>query len=111
MTQKNRLQAGGRINRSKPMNFVYNGKTYQGFEGDTLASAMLANGIDIVGRSFKYSRPRGIVAAGAEPKQLRYPTCARLSKSCSTVWYPVLQTVGQALITILWALLVKSVAS
>ena len=66
MTQKNRLQTGGRINRSKPMSFVYNGKKYKGYEGDTLASAMLANGIDIVGRSFKYSRPRGIVAAGAE---------------------------------------------
>ena len=66
MTQKNRLQSGGRIQRSKPLSFSYNGKSYQGFEGDTLASAMLANGIDVVGRSFKYSRPRGIIAAGAE---------------------------------------------
>lgn len=66
MSQNNRLQSGGRINRNKPMTFVYNGKKFQGYEGDTLASAMLANGIDVVGRSFKYSRPRGIVAAGAE---------------------------------------------
>ncbi|WP_286237886.1 sarcosine oxidase subunit alpha [Neptuniibacter halophilus] len=66
MTQQNRLQNGGRIDRSKPLKFSYNGKNYSGFQGDTLASAMLANGIDIVGRSFKYSRPRGIVAAGAE---------------------------------------------
>ena len=66
MTQKNRLQNGGRIDRSQPLTFSYNGKEYQGFQGDTLASAMLANGIDLVGRSFKYSRPRGIVAAGAE---------------------------------------------
>jgi sarcosine oxidase subunit alpha len=66
MIQKNRLQSGGRIDRSKALTFTYNGKQYQGFEGDTLASAMLANGIDVVGRSFKYSRPRGIVAAGAE---------------------------------------------
>ncbi|WP_372831783.1 sarcosine oxidase subunit alpha [Pontibacterium sp.] len=66
MTQKNRLQSGGRIDRSKPLTFTYNGKKFNGFLGDTLASAMLANGIDIVGRSFKYSRPRGIVAAGAE---------------------------------------------
>ena len=66
MSQKNRLPSGGRINRSKPLSFAYNGKNFQGFEGDTLASAMLANGIDVVGRSFKYSRPRGIVAAGAE---------------------------------------------
>ncbi|MCV6609344.1 MAG: sarcosine oxidase subunit alpha [Amphritea sp.] len=66
MTQKNRLQSGGRIDRSKSLTFTYNGKSYQGFQGDTLASAMLANGIDVIGRSFKYSRPRGIVAAGAE---------------------------------------------
>ncbi|WCN13016.1 sarcosine oxidase subunit alpha family protein [Marinomonas mediterranea] len=66
MTQKNRLMSGGRINRSKPLSFTYNDKQYSGYEGDTLASALLANGVDIIGRSFKYSRPRGIVAAGAE---------------------------------------------
>ncbi len=66
MTQKNRLQAGGRIDRNQPVNFEYNGTQYQGFVGDTLASALLANGVDVVGRSFKYSRPRGIVAAGAD---------------------------------------------
>ncbi|WP_428241885.1 sarcosine oxidase subunit alpha [Gynuella sp.] len=65
-TQKNRLGSGGRIDRSKALIFTYNGKPYSGFHGDTVASALLANGIDIVGRSFKYSRPRGIVAAGAE---------------------------------------------
>ncbi|MBR7887884.1 sarcosine oxidase subunit alpha family protein [Marinomonas sp. A79] len=66
MTQHNRLTSGGRIDRSTSMTFTYNGKSYQGYKGDTLASAMLANGIDVVARSFKYSRPRGIVAAGAE---------------------------------------------
>jgi sarcosine oxidase subunit alpha len=66
MVQKNRLQTGGRINRNKILRFSYNGKSLQGYEGDTLASALLANGIDVVGRSFKYSRPRGIVAAGAD---------------------------------------------
>ncbi|SEQ05395.1 sarcosine oxidase subunit alpha [Amphritea atlantica] len=66
MTQQNRLTSGGRIDRSKPLTFTYNGKQYQGFQGDTLASAMLANGINVVARSFKYSRPRGIVACGAE---------------------------------------------
>ena len=39
---------------------TFNGQTYKGFEGDTLAAALLANGVDIIGRSFKYSRPRGI---------------------------------------------------
>ena len=66
MTQKNRLSSGGRIDRTKSLTFTYDGKSYTGFEGDTLASALLANGIDIIGRSFKYSRPRGIVAAGAD---------------------------------------------
>ena len=66
MTQKNRLQNGGRIDRSRTLTFTYNGKQYKGYQGDTLASAMLANGIDVIGRSFKYSRPRGIIAAGAE---------------------------------------------
>jgi len=54
------------IDRSKPLEFTFNGKTMKGFEGDTLASALLANGQTLVGRSFKYHRPRGIVASGAE---------------------------------------------
>ncbi len=66
MTQQNRLQTGGRINRNKSLAFKFNGTSYPGFAGDTLASALLANGVDVVGRSFKYSRPRGIVAAGAD---------------------------------------------
>ena len=61
-----RLDTGGRIDRSRTLNFTFNGQAYQGHPGDTLASALLANGVDIVNRSFKYSRPRGIVAAGAE---------------------------------------------
>ena len=68
-TQKNRLQANDayeRIDRSKPISFHYGGKSYSGFVGDTVASALLANGVDIIGRSFKYSRPRGILAAGAD---------------------------------------------
>ncbi len=61
-----RLPEGGRIDRSQPLNFTFNGSRHQGFAGDTLASALLANGIHLVGRSFKYHRPRGIVTAGAE---------------------------------------------
>ncbi|SMX30749.1 sarcosine oxidase subunit alpha family protein [Octadecabacter ascidiaceicola] len=62
-----RLSNAGRlINRDKPMSFTFNGKTMQGFEGDTLASALIANDQMLVGRSFKYHRPRGIVASGAE---------------------------------------------
>ncbi|MBL4808186.1 MAG: (2Fe-2S)-binding protein, partial [Rhodobacteraceae bacterium] len=58
--------AGQLIDRSKPVSFDFNGKTYQGFKGDTLASALLANGQTLIGRSFKYHRPRGLVASGAE---------------------------------------------
>lgn len=64
--QRNRLADGGRINRMRPLSFRFNGKRYEGYAGDTLASALLANGVSIVGRSFKYHRPRGILSAGAE---------------------------------------------
>ncbi len=54
------------IDTSKPLNFTFNGKSYQGFEGDTLASALLRAGVKVVARSFKYHRPRGIMGAGSE---------------------------------------------
>jgi len=61
-----RLADGGQIDRSKPLQFTFNGKRCTGYEGDTLASALLANGIRVVARSFKYHRPRGIFSAGEE---------------------------------------------
>ena len=61
-----RTQSGGRIDRAKPIAFTFDGRRYQGFAGDTLASALLANGVHLVGRSYKYHRPRGILSAGAE---------------------------------------------
>ena len=61
-----RLESGGRIDREKPLTFTFNGTRYGGFEGDSLASALLANGVRVVGRSFKYHRPRSVLAAGAE---------------------------------------------
>ncbi|MEM9049890.1 MAG: sarcosine oxidase subunit alpha family protein [Pseudomonadota bacterium] len=62
-----RLTAGGLlIDRSRPLRFTFNGKTVTGFAGDTLASALLASGRSVLGRSFKYHRPRGLVAAGVE---------------------------------------------
>jgi len=68
MSQKDRLATGGRINRAIALTFTFNGKTYQGHQGDTLASALLANGVHFVARSWKYHRPRGIVTADvAEP--------------------------------------------
>ena len=66
MMNKYRGEHGGRIDRSKPLNFTFNARAYQGYAGDTLASALLANGVRVIARSFKYHRPRGIVSAGIE---------------------------------------------
>ena len=66
-----RLPSGGRIDRDRVLNFSFNGRAYKGFEGDTLASALLANGVSMVARSWKYHRPRGILCAGVdEPNAL-----------------------------------------
>jgi methylglutamate dehydrogenase subunit C len=61
-----RLASGGVIDRRRSLNFTFDGKAFAGYAGDTLASALLANGERLVGRSFKYHRPRGIFSAGAE---------------------------------------------
>src|ERR1700722_7170191 len=66
MSQPFRLASGGSIDRLRPLAFRFDGLLYQGYPGDTLASALLRNGIHLVGRSFKYHRPRGILAAGSE---------------------------------------------
>ncbi|MCP5181793.1 MAG: sarcosine oxidase subunit alpha family protein [Pseudomonadales bacterium] len=66
MNQVHRLEQGGRIDRTRQLRFVFANQALEGHPGDTLASALLANGVRIVGRSFKYRRPRGIVAAGME---------------------------------------------
>ena len=61
-----RLADGGRIDRTRPVAFTWDGRAYTGFHGDTLASALLANGVHLFGRSFKYHRPRGVLGAGVE---------------------------------------------
>lgn len=61
-----RLASGGLIDRGHQLNFSFDGKSYRGYAGDTLASALLANGVRLVGRSFKYHRPRGVLSAGPE---------------------------------------------
>ncbi|MEN9775088.1 MAG: hypothetical protein RL322_2158, partial [Pseudomonadota bacterium] len=60
-----RLVSGGLVDRARPIGFTFDGRRYSGLQGDTLASALLANGVRLVGRSFKYHRPRGIYSAGA----------------------------------------------
>jgi sarcosine oxidase, subunit alpha len=66
MTQPFRVTTGGRVDRSRSISFTFDGKRLEGLTGDTLASALLANGIHLVGRSFKYHRPRGIMTMGSE---------------------------------------------
>jgi heterotetrameric sarcosine oxidase alpha subunit len=71
VTQSFRLPTGGIIDRSQPLPFEFDGNGYEGYAGDTLASALLANGVHLVARSFKYHRPRGIFCSGAdEPNAL-----------------------------------------
>ena len=89
-----RLKRGGRlIDREQPQTFTFNGESYRGFAGDTLASALLANGQTLVGRSFKYHRPRGIVTRGRKsrtrwlasaPIARSSPMPGRRQPSCST---------------------------
>ena len=61
-----RLANGGLIDRNRPLTFSFNSRRLEGYEGDSLASALMANGVDVVARSFKYHRPRGIVTDGPE---------------------------------------------
>jgi heterotetrameric sarcosine oxidase alpha subunit len=65
MSQSHRIE-GGQVDRSKTLRFTFDGLPYQGHPGDTLASALLANGVRLMGRSFKYHRPRGVLSAGSE---------------------------------------------
>ncbi|MGQ2908910.1 MAG: sarcosine oxidase subunit alpha [Aliihoeflea sp.] len=66
MTETFRIGDAGRLTPARTARFTFDGKSYQGLQGDTLASALLANGVHLVGRSFKYHRPRGFLSAGAE---------------------------------------------
>ena len=60
------VKGGGRVDRSRPVSFTFDGTSFSGFEGDTLASALLANDVHLIGRSFKYHRPRGLLGLGSE---------------------------------------------
>ena len=61
-----RIPGKGLVDLTKPIDFRFDGRAYQGFQGDTLASALLANKVRLMGRSFKYHRPRGVLTAGPE---------------------------------------------
>ena len=91
-SQKNRLESGGRIDRDRPLSFTFNGRDLQGYQGDTIASALLANGVSTVNRSFKYHRPRGIMSAGVEE------TNALLTAFDGSGDVPVVRTTMRALI-------------
>jgi sarcosine oxidase subunit alpha len=66
MSQRFRTAQGGRVDREREIQFTFNGKSYTGLAGDTLCSALLANGVHMIGRSWKYHRPRGVMSAGSE---------------------------------------------
>ena len=71
MTGPFRTALGGRVDRTRTIGFSFDGRSYQGFAGDTLATALLANGVALLGRSFKYHRPRGALSLGSdEPNAL-----------------------------------------
>ncbi len=71
MSEAFRQRAGGRLDRTRPVRFTFDGRAYDGLAGDTLASALLANGVHLLGRSFRYHRPRGVMTAGSdEPNAL-----------------------------------------
>ena len=101
--QSHRLPRGGRIDRERPLAFTFDGQSLAGYAGDTLASALLANGVRVVARSFKYHRPRGVYAAGAEEpnafvrltsRSAANPMCARPSASWSTASPRSARTIG-----------------
>lgn len=80
-----RMSSGGLIDRTKELGFTFDGKSYKGFKDDTLSSALLANGVDVMGRSFKYHRPRRVWGAwfddpnaifNVSPKGNHLPNCA-----------------------------------
>jgi sarcosine oxidase subunit alpha len=66
MSGPSRAAGGGLIDRTKTIRFSFDGQSFEGHPGDSLASALLANGVSLMGRSFKYHRPRGVLAAGVE---------------------------------------------
>ena len=71
MSQPFRLAGVGSIDRSRPLVFSFDGLYYQGYAGDALASALIANGLHLVGRSFKYHRPRGNFSSPAPKTRTR----------------------------------------
>ena len=74
MTAFKRINKPSYIDRTKPISFQFDGRSISGFAGDTLASALLASGRTLLGRSFKYHRPRGIIGAGIEEPNALFTT-------------------------------------
>ena len=79
-----RLDSGGRIDRTQRLSFRFDGIAYEGFAGDTLASALLASGVRIAGRSFKLHRPRGLFGSWCESVGCTRWAAGNGSSSCAT---------------------------
>jgi hypothetical protein len=78
-----RLETGGLIDRTHPVRFSFGGDVLTGFQGDTLASALLANDVRLIGRSFKYHRPRGVMTR-APKSRTRWSKCSPATGSFRT---------------------------
>ena len=85
MTAFRRTNKPAHIDRTKPITFTFDGKKLSGFAGDTLASALLANGKTLLGRSFKYHRPRGVIAAGLEEPNALFTTGSNSRSEPNTI--------------------------
>ena len=103
--------SGGLIDRNRSLNFSFDGKSYTGHAGDTLASALLANDVRLMGRGFKYHRPRGVFTAGSEEPnalvELRHATGksrtpAPPRPSCSRGWTPAARTMSARWASTCW---------
>src|SRR5687767_287865 len=88
-----RLPRGGLIDRTRPVKFSFDGRNSNGFAGDSLASALLANGVRVVSRSFKFHRPRGVFSAGIEEPHalVQLDSGARTLPSARATLVPLLE--------------------
>ena len=88
---------GGQIDRSRSLRFTFDGQTYTGHPGDTLASALLANGVRLMGRSFKYHRPRGLLCMSG-----RCPNCLLNIKQAPQGVDPSCKKIGKESVNPIW---------
>ena len=107
MSQKYRVGAGRLVDSSQPMTFWFNGRRFTGWQGDTLASALLANGVHLVGRSFKYHRPRGIYTCGIEEPNALVQILSEENSAQRMIWLIVLVNVEELVSAVLICMVIQ----